>query len=234
MFIFAHVVAGALIGLGFWHLAHDRRMLPLGILGAILPDLLDKPLACLFPDILGSGRTLGHTLLFVGIIAAAGLLLWHYRLTLAGLAFSCAVFSHQILDAMWGLPSTWLYPILGPFPVFSIPDYAGHYFWLEIASLSEWVFAGAAVIIVGIWYLDFPEHQGRFLSECSKTVAQTLVACLLGVMGVYLLVSGLAAIPTVFFAPTYNQLTCIMAGILSFSGSIALVKWSGIRSVSPD
>ena len=49
MFIFAHIFLGALIGLGFWHLTDDRRALPLCIIGAVFPDLLDKSLALIIP-----------------------------------------------------------------------------------------------------------------------------------------------------------------------------------------
>jgi len=53
MLIFAHVFAGALLGLGFWHLTIDRRAIPLCIAASILPDLIDKSLGLLFPLILG-------------------------------------------------------------------------------------------------------------------------------------------------------------------------------------
>jgi hypothetical protein len=122
MFIFAHIFLGVLIGLIFWHLADDRRALPLCIFGALLPDLLDKSLALLLPGIFGSGRTLGHTLLFFLLAVLVGILLWHNRRTLLGVAAACALFSHQVLDAMWGLRSAWFFPLLGPFPVSVIPD----------------------------------------------------------------------------------------------------------------
>ena len=35
MFIFAHVFAGALLGLVFWHLTQDRRAIPVCIAGSI-------------------------------------------------------------------------------------------------------------------------------------------------------------------------------------------------------
>jgi hypothetical protein len=221
MFIFAHVFLGALIGLGFWHLTNDRRALPLCILGAILPDLLDKSLALLFPATYGSGRTLGHTLLFFAIIVSTGILLWYFWRTLLGLVFACAVISHQVFDAMWTVPSTWLYPFIGPFPVLLIPDYVGLYFWLEISAPSEWVFAFASGILIGMWYLTW-DPRVTSLTKRRKTL-RFIAVFLLGAMGVYLLVFGLAAIPNAFFAPTYNPITNVLAGLTSLGGAIVLL-----------
>lgn len=231
MFIFAHVFSGSLIGLGFWHLTHDRRALALCILGAILPDLLDKSLALLAPGILGSGRTLGHTLLFFGIAVAAGILLWQYRHTLLGIAFVCGIFSHQILDAMWNVPSAWFYPFMGPFPRFVILDYVGYYFWLEISNPSEWVFGGASLLITLAWYLSIPEHRVTFLTERRISAARLSTVILLGGMGMYLLFFGLASRSPAFFAPTYDPVTSVMAGCVALCGTIVLVKWPVSHSV---
>jgi membrane-bound metal-dependent hydrolase YbcI (DUF457 family) len=234
MFIFAHVFLGALIGLGFWHLTHDRRALPLCIVGAIFPDLLDKSLALLMPDLLGSGRTIGHSLLFLAIMVVSALILWKYRHTLLGLACTCAVFSHQILDAMWSVPSTWYFPLMGPFSVFIIPDYVGHYFWLEVFNLSEWVFAGASLFIIMLWYLSMPEPRVIFQKNQRIRTVRILTAILLGGMGLYLLFFGVASIPYAFFAPTYNPITDVMAGVLALCGTLVLVKWSGIPCLNGD
>ena len=225
MFVFAHVFCGALIGAGFWHQTRDRRALPLCILGAILPDLIDKSLAMLIPGVLGSGRTIGHSLFFCGVIVASALVLWKYRHTLLGIAFACAVFSHQILDAMWSVPSTWYFPLMGPFPVFIIPDYVGHYFWLEVSSPSEWVFAGASLLIIALWTLSRPERRVAFLPEERVSAARIITAILLGGMGIYLLYFGLTSLPSAFFAPTYNPITDLMAGVLALCGTLVLVKW---------
>ena len=226
MFIFAHVFCGALIGLAFWHLTNDRRALPICILGAILPDLLDKPLAMLSPGILGSGRTIGHSLIFFATIFVVGVLLWHYRHTLLGIAFACAIFSHQILDMMWTELVSWCYPFLGLFSTFMrLPDYVGHYFWLQISSLSEWVFAGASLVILVAWYMSLPEHRVVFLNARREAYARFSATILLGVMGIYLLFFGLANLPNAFFAPTYNPITDTMAGIIALCGAIVLVRW---------
>ncbi|MFA5416330.1 MAG: metal-dependent hydrolase [Methanoregula sp.] len=225
MFIFAHVFCGALIGLGFWHLTHDRRALPLCIFGAILPDLLDKPLAMLCPGFLGSGRTIGHTLLFFTIILAVGILIWRYRHTLLGVAFACAILSHQILDEMWGSFVSWEYPFLGPFPTFMIPDYAVHFFWLEISNISEWVFGCTSLVIIVFWFLDSPNRGQWCPNPRQERTARYTGAVVLMVMGVSLLLSGLFAVPAEFFAPTYNSITGTMAGMVAICGAILILPW---------
>lgn len=225
MFIFAHVFCGALIGLGFWHLTNDRRALPLCIFGAILPDLLDKFSALLFPELLGSGRTICHSLAFFAIVLLFGILIWQYRHTLLGIAFACAILSHQILDAMWNLTPTWYFPFFGAFPTYMIPDYVGHYFWLEISSPSEWVFGCVSIIFIVVWYMNIPEHHKVLLTPRQATLVRFVFVCLLGVMGAYLLVFGLVAIPVAFFAPTYDPVSDVMAGIVALCGAIVFLKW---------
>ncbi len=141
------------------------------------------------------------------------------------MAFACAVFSHQILDAMWSVPSTWYFPLLGPFPVFIIPDYVGHYFWLEVSSLSEWMFAGASLVIIVLWYLSMPEPRVIFQKNQRTRTARIIMAILLGGMGIYLLYFGLASLPSAFFAPTYNPATDLMAGVLALFGSPCEIAW---------
>jgi hypothetical protein len=162
-----------------------------------------------------------------------GIILWHYRHTLLGIAVACALFSHQVLDAMWGLPSAWFFPLLGPFPVSVIPDYIGRYFWLEISSPSEWVFACASLIITVKWFCFLPDHDLTFLTPRGVTNARYLASFLLGVMGLQLLFSGLAAFPGAFFAPTYDPVTSVMAGCAALSGTIVLVKWREIPRRNP-
>jgi len=227
MFVFAHAFLGALIGLGFWHLTHDRRALPLCIISAVLPDLLDKPLALLFPGLFGAGRTLGHSLLFFGIAAVLCTLIWHYRHTLLGIACACAFFSHQILDEMWDVPSTWYYPLMGPFSTDIRPDYLMFSFLREISTLSEWVFAYAVVVILVFWYLGLPEHSVVLPSGKMIPAAQLIALLLLGITGIALILPGTGLIAATSFALTYAPVTGVMAGILALCGTVVLLKWPG-------
>jgi membrane-bound metal-dependent hydrolase YbcI (DUF457 family) len=127
MFIFAHIFAGALLGFGLWQITNDRRCILICSVGAALPDLIDKPLAFLLPDILESGRTIFHSLGSIGIILILILLFVQPGSRLYGLGLAGAMALHQVLDEMWSLPANWLYPLFGPFRGTMIPDYVGTY-----------------------------------------------------------------------------------------------------------
>lgn len=69
---------------------------------SLLPDLIDKPLYLLG---IGDGRYVGHTLLFVFLVAAA----FSLRNKLYGLSVIFGAISHLLLD--WG-NVLWLYPFV--------------------------------------------------------------------------------------------------------------------------
>lgn len=233
MFFFAHAFLGILIGLGFWQITGDRRALPLCILSAVLPDLLDKPLALMFPGLFGAARTIAHSLLFFTLVFIAGFLVWQYRHTLLGMACACCILSHQVLDAMWSVPVTWFFPLCGPFPSFIIPDYVDHYFWLQISSLSEWIFAFACIVILICWSMSVSHILSPVLTKQQIASSRIFVSLLLGIMGVYLIVFAPAAVPHAFFAPTYDPVTDVMAGIMALCGAVVLVKWP-VSATVPD
>ena len=165
MLIFAHIFAGALLGLGFWHLTKDRRAVPLCIFASLLPDLIDKSLGLAFPLVLGGGRTVFHSLMIIGVFLLCVLLFARSRFALLGLGFAGALFLHQVFDEMWTLPANWFYPLLGPFQGEMIPEYVGFYFWIEMTSLSEWIFMiGSAAILAGA-YGDLITLFGVFIPD---------------------------------------------------------------------
>jgi len=126
---------------------------------------------------------------------------------------------------MWSVASTWFFPLLGAFPTYMIPDYIGHYFWLEISYPSEWVFGFVSLLLIMAWYQGIPDHRVACPTPRRRTTARFVAVCLLGVMGVYLLLFGLAALPRAFFAPTYDPVTDVMAGIVALCGAIVFLKW---------
>ncbi len=126
MLIAAHIFPGALLGLVFWHLAGDRRAVPICMAGAILPDLIDKPLGLVFPSVLSGGRTVFHALAIVLFILLCVFILYRSRSRWAGAGVAGAVLLHQVLDEMWMLPANWFWPLLGPFQGQMIPDYIWH------------------------------------------------------------------------------------------------------------
>jgi inner membrane protein len=83
-------------------------------LGSLLPDIIDKPLGVVFlGSFFSSGRTLGHTLVFVALLAGFGALLFLRRGKAWGLVLAGAVAVHLILDEMWTEPRVILWPLYG-------------------------------------------------------------------------------------------------------------------------
>jgi len=87
----------------------DLRVL---LVGSLLPDIIDKPLAVLYSGTLG-GRTFSHTLLFLLATAIAGLCLYLSRHKSWLLVLAFGVFMHLVLDEMWLRPGTLLWPLQG-------------------------------------------------------------------------------------------------------------------------
>jgi len=223
MLIFAHVFAGALLGLGFWHLTHDRRAIPVCIAVSILPDLIDKSLGLLFPLVLGGGRTVFHSLMIVAVVLLCLLLFVRSRFVLLGVSVVGALLLHQIFDEMWNLPANWFYPILGPFQGQMIPEYIGTYFLLEISNSSEWMFMIGTVAILAEEYGDMLPVSCASLPDTLKTGAYTLVVAGLLIMGLYLVAAGLMSTTGTFMTPSYYQVPTMIAGVLALCG--AVIMW---------
>jgi hypothetical protein len=222
MFIFAHIFAGALLGLGFWHLTNDRRAVPLCIIASILPDLIDKSLGLLFPSVLGGGRTVFHSLMIVGVLIIGVLLFVRSRTVLLGVGVAGAILLHQLFDEMWTLPANWYYPLLGPFQGQMIPEYVGTYFWLEITNPSEWVFMIATVAILAESYRVRTPGTRAFLPDTLRTSAYTLVVAVLLVMGLFLVIAGLTGTTGTVLSPAYLPLPTMIAGMLALCGAVIM------------
>ncbi len=222
MFIFAHVFAGALLGLIFWHLTNDRRAILVCIAGSIVPDIIDKSLGLLFPAALGSGRTVFHTLGIALLILTISLIFILSNLRVLGIGFACAILLHQIFDEMWLLPANWFYPLLGPFQGQMIPEYIYAYFWFEITNPSEWLFMFGSVVIFVKSYQCMKLIPMHFLSDREKTGAYSIIVVVLGGMGLYLVSAGLSGSVGTFIAPLYDQMTNVMAGLLALSGAVIM------------
>lgn len=107
----------------FWHLGGtlflfrylfrdpgvDVRFL---LAGAILPDLLDKPIGLGFFD---TGRVFAHTLIFSGILLATVLITTSRGGTARKrwMALTVGVILHLLLDGMWTARATLLWPLFG-------------------------------------------------------------------------------------------------------------------------
>jgi len=81
-------------------------------LGSMLPDIIDKPLGLLAFGTAEQGRTFGHTLLFLMVLATLAVYLKNVRMA----SVSVGVLAHLVLDSMWKSPVILFWPLLGNFP----------------------------------------------------------------------------------------------------------------------
>jgi membrane-bound metal-dependent hydrolase YbcI (DUF457 family) len=130
-----------------------RVFIPLGplLLGAYLPDLVDKPLNL----ILGlPGRAFGHSLVVEAVaFTLAALVFPRWRTVLAPLALGVAI--HLLED--WVNPVILLAPLLGPIPAappWSFVDSFLHFYsgggplvWVETAGVLYWLGVAASLAI---------------------------------------------------------------------------------------
>ncbi len=140
------------------------------VIGSVLPDLIDKPLGrVIFAEAIGSGRIIGHSLLFIFILLVIAVVIWRYRGSIAGFGLSIGALVHQLLDSMWKLEAIWFYPLYGPFPTGSYAEgYAFTYFWRHLHAQQEWL-ALILLFLVGIVILaEWYEGKNRFVSSLKQ------------------------------------------------------------------
>lgn len=223
MLIFTHIFAGAVIGLVLARVIGDIRIIPICIAGALLPDLIDKPLGyLLLPQTLDSGRTFCHTLLIVGIITVVALITWRSRHKFLILGLAGTVLLHQILDEMWYDPVTWFYPLLGPFQPFHFMNFFEDFFWREITSLPEWIFLFSTLVLLWLVYRD---NLPRFLSVSIQGLRTSLfyMVLLLCTLGVYSLVCAGTGMGNLV-APYWNSKSNLILGLVALVGCCILIK----------
>lgn len=141
------------------------------LLGAVISDLIDKPIGRLFfADRFETGRLYGHTLLVATVLLLA------IQLTLRGATarrwfiLPICMLIHQVLDGMWNEPITWFWPLFGTtFP----PDPEAGY-WLQVLTrpfdhpwemVKEVVGIGLLVYLGRAYRLHEPELRRRFVRE---------------------------------------------------------------------
>ena len=122
----ASVLPPAPVGLG--PLSIDYRFI---VLGALLPDIIDKPLGLILLPGLGNGRTILHTLLFLLCTLLAAFVIYRRQRVLWGFYITFGVLMHFLMDAIWNDPVTFCWPFLGPFAA-----YPGTTFFL---ALQRWL-----------------------------------------------------------------------------------------------
>ncbi|NLA38783.1 MAG: metal-dependent hydrolase [Methanomicrobiales archaeon] len=173
MFVACHLFIGLILGLVIADHLGDRRIIGFSAFGAVLPDLLDKPVGhILFAGSLNSGRIIGHGLLFLGLLLIAGIALRRWRGSFLLLAIAAGVASHQILDAMWATPVAWYFPLLGPYEPGDFTGYFGNAILAEVSSLSEWIFLLASTAVA----LAASQNHSRLGHTLIRAAVPLLVA----------------------------------------------------------
>jgi len=96
------------------------------VIGALLPDLIDKPLGMvIFASTITTGRMIGHTLLFTLLLLLVGLYLYEKKRDLKIISLSTGSLFHLIEDQLWKSPQILFWPLQGlSFPKDTI-DYVG-------------------------------------------------------------------------------------------------------------
>lgn len=152
MLIACHLFFGICAGVLLRERFLDQRIIPLCILGSILPDLIDKPLGHLIFTQIDDGRLIAHALAGLIIISIISLFLMRDRILATALCIG--MLSHQLLDEMWKIPVNWFYPLLGEFPIGSLDNYFAWGMMRELTTLSEWIFALIILYLAFHWKSD--------------------------------------------------------------------------------
>ncbi len=139
----------------------DYRFLALG---ALLPDLIDKPLGlAVFPEFVGTTRSVGHSLAFSAAILLAWALGYRYRWKLVPVSLALGCVCHLVLDGMWRTPETVLWPMLGwGFPK---EDQQGVVGYLEALLEQPWTAPSEIVGGMVIFLLFFRLWQKQRLKH---------------------------------------------------------------------
>lgn len=121
MFIFGHI--GITLGIVYsaaYLLDHLRPEKSFRIdyrwvaFGALLPDMIDKPLGrIVLAETIGSGRIFAHTLLFGFLLAFAGYTLYRRTEDSKLLVLAGASFCHLFEDQLWKSPAVLFWPFSG-------------------------------------------------------------------------------------------------------------------------
>ncbi|MFC7068741.1 metal-dependent hydrolase [Halobaculum lipolyticum] len=128
------------------------------LVGTQLADVIDKPLAWWF-DVVPSGRSLGHSLLFVvPLCAVVVAITWYRRHPEVGVAFGVGYLTHLVGDTYAAIYA-WrteeftflLWPILPPYPYDDFVGFADFFDGFEVTTPGLVVFTAAAV--VGVAFL---------------------------------------------------------------------------------
>jgi LexA-binding, inner membrane-associated putative hydrolase len=132
-------------------------------IGALLPDLIDKPLGwIIFPSLLLGGRTICHTFVFSFALLYIGLSMYEKISDRRIVSLAAGSFFHLMEDQMWQEPRILFWPLLGwGFPKSSIDNAL-----LGIKELIEIFDPGfGRLTIRDIYFYIFPPRGLKSSSE---------------------------------------------------------------------
>ncbi|CAN5868623.1 metal-dependent hydrolase [soil metagenome] len=139
------------------------------LFGAIVSDVIDKPIGRIFfQDQFEAGRLYGHTLLLSTALLLAIQLVLRGATARRWFILPICMLIHQVLDAMWNSPITWFWPLFGS----KFPADPKESYWLEVLTrpfdhpweLAKELLGLALLIYMGRAYkLQDPELRQRFI-----------------------------------------------------------------------
>ena len=221
MYFFFHLITGLVIGYALGDRFDNRFVVLACAVGAVLPDLVDKPLGHLIlGEEIGNGRIFLHTLLFLLIAVTIGLCALLRKRSPHLVALGVGVGSHQVLDLMWEQPREWFYPLLGSFTPLDHEDWFLEAFIQELQNPAEWVSFFLLCILllpiglpaIGIW---INQRFGGSLRRIALISVPVLILA-----GLYVLQRGLREHYTVITGwdePLYNVLGGVVVIIAGFA-----------------
>lgn len=177
--LFFHL--GVTCGIIFLTLGRRRIDYRVVLLGAILPDVIDKPVGRIFfEETFQRSRLFGHTLALVVVLMLGLQLLLRGDAARRWLVLPIAAAIHLGLDGMWNDPVTLFWPLFGTtFP----PEIVGNY-WLEVLlrpishpleAVKEVLGLGIIVYIAKAYGLAHRVAFRRFLASGSLEERRELV-----------------------------------------------------------
>jgi len=153
MFVLAHI--GITVGVVYlaYHLMDREKLVTMDlrwlVLGAMLPDIIDKTLGMvILPEVFGHGRLYFHSITVVAIASMIAMIVKRESVYFLSIGMWC----HLLLDSMWWEPKTFLWPFLG----LKLP--AGDFevsMWIDTLLHNPYVQATevfGAAIIIGVGY----------------------------------------------------------------------------------
>lgn len=141
------------------------------LIGAILPDLIDKPIGdYLLYGVFQNGRIFAHTLLFIALLTLLGMYLDKKYKFIGIELLALGAMMHLAEDQMWLTPQTLFWPLFGwEFPKLNLEDYAGYIWNALLHDPQAYVPEVIGIVILAGFFLYFRmyrlENLGAFMTQ---------------------------------------------------------------------